>query len=122
MTEYPHVHGLTDRVVFSRTKSATYGDPVRVTSHQGLFRLVGMWPHLLTVRDIREMDPSDEPPMTWYAEVIGPYYPTAPHKNRELSRVFPVEVLKHAGKATRGDVAMSPAASAISEKAKQRKR
>lgn len=100
-------NGDPARVVFGRNKSVTLGDPVRVTKHQGLWRLVGLW----FTWDATRAEAADgtitiDFERAWFAEVVGPYFPKDPAKNKELSRVFAVTALKWADKATKADVTM----------------
>lgn len=97
-------------IEFGPRSKACGGDPVRVTSMQGVWRLLSVW---------QTGGPEDA---KWFAEVVGPYFPNNQSRSDEKSRVFAVTDLKHAGKVKRGDVAMRPETQAISQQAKQGRR
>ena len=101
----PKVHN-NGCIEFGPRSKACGGDPVKVTSMQGLWRLLAVW----------------QTDAKWYAEVVGPYFPNNQSRSDERSRIFPVTELKHAGKAKRSDVEMRPETQAISERAKQGRR
>lgn len=108
MTE-PKVHD-NGCIEFGPRSKACGGDPVRVTTMQGLWRLLGVW------------STNHQGELTWFAEVVGPYFPTNQSRSDEKSRVFAVTELRHAGKAKPSDVAMRPETAAISQQAKQGRR
>lgn len=92
-------------IVFARNKTACPQDPVRVSGRQGVWRLLKVW---------RGPDH-----VTWFAEVVGAYSPRSPQRTQEISRIFAVNELRHAGKATRDDVKMGAEAAQLSIEAKR---
>lgn len=66
------------------------GDPVRVANRQGLWRFIGQ-------RD------------DGLVELVGAYSPSGDlSRTQEVARFFPVDELRHAGRATREQVMMNP--------------